>query len=117
MTKDKQSENVACDMQAKRADTDLVRACVARASAEQFEAALASVPDTPPFPGDENLVRYEIDPSNPPKLTATQVAEIAALSEKRDAELNFCDLPKLTEESLGKFARVNWPKNELPNVS
>jgi hypothetical protein len=116
MTKHKQSKSVARETRATETNTESVRVRAARASAEQFKDALAAVPGTPPMSGDEKLVRYEIDPANPPKLTAKQRDEIAALRKKRDASIDFSDLPKLAEERSAKFARINWQK-KLPNVS
>jgi hypothetical protein len=110
MTKQKQSKCSARETRASEANTESVHARAARASLEQFKDALAAVPDTLPTPDDEKLVRYEIDPENPPKLTAKQTAEIAALRRKQDTELDFSDLPKIAQKRSGKFARINWQK-------
>ena len=45
------------------------------------------------------IVRYEIDLNNPPPLTDAQKAEIKALREIPDSEIDFNpDIPPLTEK-------------------
>ena len=51
-------------------------------------------------------VQYEIDLANPPALTAAQKAELTALKAKPDSEIDYSDIPPLTE----KF----W-RNGIPN--
>ena len=46
----------------------------------------------------DDIVHYHLDIDNPPPLTAEQVAEIEALAPKSDAEIDFSDIPPLTEE-------------------
>jgi len=42
-------------------------------------------------------VRYQIDLNNLPPLTNEQVAELKALSEMSDSEIDFSDIPPLDE--------------------
>ena len=44
------------------------------------------------------IVRYEIDLNNPPPLTDEQKARIKALREMPDSEIDFSDIPPLTEK-------------------
>jgi uncharacterized protein (DUF4415 family) len=44
------------------------------------------------------MVRYVIDLDNPPPLTAAQKAELKALAAKPDSEIDYSDIPPLTEE-------------------
>jgi uncharacterized protein (DUF4415 family) len=44
------------------------------------------------------MVRYTLDLDNPPPLTAAQKAELKALEAKPDSEIDFSDIPPLTEE-------------------
>ena len=43
----------------------------------------------------EDLVYYEVDPSNPPPLTAEQEEEIRRLAAMPDSEIDFSDIPEL----------------------
>ena len=43
-------------------------------------------------------VRYKFDPENMPPLTKTQKAEIAALAVRPESEIDYSDLPPLTEK-------------------
>ena len=40
------------------------------------------------------LVRYEMDPTNPPALTAEQKAELAALEAMTDDQIDYSDAPR-----------------------
>ncbi|KFL26493.1 hypothetical protein JP74_12130 [Devosia sp. 17-2-E-8] len=40
------------------------------------------------------MVRYELDPLNPPPLTKEQEAELAALARMSDDEIDFSDIPE-----------------------
>jgi uncharacterized protein (DUF4415 family) len=51
------------------------------------------------------IVKYSIDPAKPAKLTAKQKAEIAALSKKRDADIDYSDIPPLTNDFLRSAVR------------
>lgn len=56
------------------------------------------------------LVRYEFDPTNPPPLTDEQRERLRALAEMPDEDIDFSDIPPLTEEFWknavrGKFYR------------
>lgn len=44
------------------------------------------------------IVRYEFDPENPPPLTEAQKAEIAALKARPESEIDYSDIPELTEK-------------------
>ena len=44
------------------------------------------------------MVRYTIDLANPPALTAEQKAELKALAEMPDSEIDYSDIPPLTEK-------------------
>jgi uncharacterized protein (DUF4415 family) len=44
------------------------------------------------------MVRFEMDLSNPPPLTAAQRAEIKALRNKPDGEIDYSDIPPLDEK-------------------
>lgn len=43
------------------------------------------------------MVRYTFDPANPPPLTAAQKRELAALAAMPDSEIDYSDIPPLTE--------------------
>lgn len=43
------------------------------------------------------IVRYELDPENPPELTKAQKAEIAELKSRPESNIDFSDIPGLTE--------------------
>ena len=42
-------------------------------------------------------IRYEVDLNNPPPLTEKQKAELKALSEMPDSEIDFSDIPPLDD--------------------
>src|SRR3954470_17645462 len=44
------------------------------------------------------IVRYELDLLNPPPLTAKQVKRLEALANLRDEDIDFSDIPPLTDE-------------------
>ncbi|MFB9985189.1 hypothetical protein ACFSQQ_08865 [Mesorhizobium kowhaii] len=44
------------------------------------------------------VIRYEIDPKNPPPLTNAQKAEIAWLTSRPESDVDTSDIPELTEE-------------------
>ena len=46
----------------------------------------------------KKLVRYEVDLNNPPPLTKEQKAELKALSEMPDSDIDFSDIPPLTDD-------------------
>ena len=43
-------------------------------------------------------VRRELDPANPPRLTAKEKAEIKALKERPDSEIDQSDISELTDK-------------------
>jgi uncharacterized protein (DUF4415 family) len=56
------------------------------------------------------LVRYEFDPTNPPSLTEEQRERLRALDALKDEDIDFSDIPPLTEDFWknavrGKFYR------------
>jgi uncharacterized protein (DUF4415 family) len=46
----------------------------------------------------KTYVRYSIDLDNPPPLTEAQKAEIEALKNMRDEDIDYSDIPPLTDE-------------------
>ncbi len=46
----------------------------------------------------DSIVRYDLDLANPPPLTANQKAELAALAELSDDDIDYSDIPPLTDE-------------------
>jgi len=55
----------------------------------------------------QRTVKYAFDPGNPPKLTAEQKAELAALAQMRDEDIDFSDQPPLTAAQLARAVRAN----------
>ncbi len=56
------------------------------------------------------LVRYSFDPANPPPLTDQQRQELRRLDDLKDEDIDFSDIPPLTEKFWanavrGKFYR------------
>jgi uncharacterized protein (DUF4415 family) len=43
------------------------------------------------------IVRREFDPTNPPRLTAKERAQIKALKQRPDSEIDQSDIPELTD--------------------
>jgi uncharacterized protein (DUF4415 family) len=59
---------------------------------------------------NNNIVRYEFDPTNPPPLTDQQREELRRLDDLKDEDIDFSDIPPLTEKFWangvrGKFYR------------
>ena len=46
----------------------------------------------------KKTVRHELDPANPPPLTARQLAQVAALRARPDSKIDTSDIPPLTKE-------------------
>ncbi|WP_192180095.1 hypothetical protein [Mesorhizobium amorphae] len=44
------------------------------------------------------VIRYKMDPANPPPLTEAQKAEIAVLKARSESDVDTSDIPELTEE-------------------
>jgi uncharacterized protein (DUF4415 family) len=53
----------------------------------------------------KKTVKYEIDLSNPPALTAAQKAELKALRIKPEGEIDYSDIPPLQEDFWKKAVR------------
>jgi len=51
------------------------------------------------------MVRYEVDLDNLPPLTDAEREEIAALAARPDSEIDFSDIPPLTEEFFQNAVR------------
>jgi len=51
------------------------------------------------------IVQYEVDLNNLPKLTEAQLAELKALSELPDDDIDFSDIPPLTDDFWAKAVR------------
>ena len=64
----------------------------------------------------EPLVRYRIDPENKPPLTDAQKAELRALASRPDSEIDFSDIPPLTDEFWKNAVRNPYhrPKQSAP---
>lgn len=56
---------------------------------------------------NNNIIRTVVDLNNLPPLTDKERAELRALANKPDSEIDFSDIPELTEEQLAKFVRRN----------
>ena len=54
-----------------------------------------------------NTVKYEMDLANPPPLTNAQKAELLALANRPDSEIDYSDIPPLTEEFWKNAVRGN----------
>jgi uncharacterized protein (DUF4415 family) len=51
------------------------------------------------------IVRYSIDPANPPSLTPEQKAELEALAARPDSDIDYSDIPPLDEKFWQNAAR------------
>ncbi|CDZ42072.1 BrnA antitoxin family protein [Neorhizobium galegae] len=51
------------------------------------------------------IVRYEVDRDSLPPLTEKQKAELAALSDLPDEQIDYSDIPRLTDEQLQNAGR------------
>lgn len=51
------------------------------------------------------IIRYEIDLANPLPITDSQKAEIAALSQLPDSEIDYSDIPPLTDDYFRNAVR------------
>ena len=54
----------------------------------------------------ETIIRYMVDLNNPPPLTEEQKAELKALSEMPDSEIDFSDIPPLDEKFWKNAVRI-----------
>ena len=53
----------------------------------------------------KKMVKYEIDLSSPPSLTAAQKAALKALQTKPESEIDYSDIPPLPEDFWKKAVR------------
>lgn len=58
----------------------------------------------------KKLVRHDIDLTSLPPLSAQQKAELAALTARPDGEVDYSDIPPLTEEFWKNAARGRFYK-------
>jgi uncharacterized protein (DUF4415 family) len=58
----------------------------------------------------KKVVKRTVNLANPPALTKTQKAELAALAARPDSEIDFSDIPPLTEEFWKNAARGKFYK-------
>jgi uncharacterized protein (DUF4415 family) len=58
----------------------------------------------------ETIVRCEVDLANPPPLTEAQKAELKALAEMPDSEIDYSDIPPLDETFWKKAVRNPYYK-------
>lgn len=58
----------------------------------------------------KKLVRYEVDLADLPLLTEAQQAELAALAARPDSEIDYSDIPPLTEEFWKNAVRGRFYK-------
>jgi uncharacterized protein (DUF4415 family) len=54
---------------------------------------------------DAKTVRYDVDLANLPPLTEKQKAELTALAEMPDSEIDYSDIPELTEGQFQNAVR------------
>jgi len=52
----------------------------------------------------ERIVKFELDPNNPPPLTVEQKAELDALAQMWHADINYSDIPNTTETEAWRLA-------------
>lgn len=60
------------------------------------------------------LVRYEFDINNPPPLTDAQREELARLAEMNDEDIDFSDIPPLTEKFWANAVRFRDRRHYRP---
>ena len=53
----------------------------------------------------KKTVRYELHPANPPALTARQKAELKRLAARPESEIDYSDIPPLTDEFWKRAVR------------
>jgi uncharacterized protein (DUF4415 family) len=53
----------------------------------------------------KKMVKYEVDLSDPPALTAAQKAELRALQARPESEIDYSDIPRLREDFWKKAVR------------
>ena len=60
---------------------------------------------------EKRTIRYELDPATPPALTDRQIAELEALRNKPDSEIDYSDIPPV--EDMHRFYR---PIKEMTTI-
>ena len=60
---------------------------------------------------EKRIMRYELDPAKPPALTDKQIAELEALRNKQDSEIDYSDIPPV--EDMSRFYR---PLKEMTTI-
>jgi len=58
----------------------------------------------------KHIVRRKIDLANPPPLTQAQQAELAALALRPESEIDYSDIPPLTEDFWNNAVRDRFYK-------
>jgi uncharacterized protein (DUF4415 family) len=58
----------------------------------------------------KKLVRYDVDLANLPPLTEAQKAELEALADKPDSEIDYSDVPPISEEFWKRAVRGRFYK-------
>ncbi len=63
---------------------------------------------------DSSMIKLSLDPSNPPKLTKSQQAELAALRAMPDDDIDYSDIPAL-DDAFWKAAKraISAPKKQI----
>jgi uncharacterized protein (DUF4415 family) len=59
---------------------------------------------------NKKFVRHDVDLANLPPLTGKQKAELAALATRPDSEINYSDIPPLTEDFWKNAVRGRFYK-------
>ncbi len=59
---------------------------------------------------NKKFVRHDVDLANLPPLTETQKAELAALAARPDSEIDYSDIPPLTEDFWKNAVRGRFYK-------
>ena len=60
---------------------------------------------------DKHIIRYELDLANPPALTSEQIAELEALRNMPDSEIDYSDIPPVED-----FSRFYRPIKEMTTI-
>nr|WP_232037019.1 BrnA antitoxin family protein [Asticcacaulis excentricus] len=79
-------------------------------SASSLRAAPKSMKNSNMKSTVSKVVRYELDIDNPPPLTDQQRAELKALSERPDSDIDYSDIPPLTDDFFKNAVRGRFYK-------